>query len=307
MWEITREEMEGIPKAVHAKIDFLSDYPVINSAFVLVEGRFDNEIYSHFLDYQNNCEIIFTNGREFIESAFPIPQEYAQKTLGIIDTDFDYALPNKQYPKGLIITETHDLETLLLSSPAFNALVESYCEIPLKNQFESQQGQSIVNIILMAAKPLGLLRLFDHLQKLDGYPGMNFEFLNFRRFIDQHTLGIDIDALIESVKQNTNSAYIRQLNSTGIKNSITNLGSTYSDNWIVCQGHDILSILSIGLENIFGYQHGIRKYPQTKIQNKLKDKTVYRCEYIIGKPFHQKLVTWEMEHSPCRILVDSLR
>jgi hypothetical protein len=283
-------------------MDFLEDYPNPNSTFVITEARYDSEIYARFFDYPKKCRLIFGQGRKTVESAFPVPLKYRQRSVGIIDRDFDYAIPEKQYPEWLIVTHTHDIETTLLSSPAFNSLIEVFADKKKIKLFEEKQKNQIVNIVLDAAKPLGLLRLHNFLRSGNGNEGLNFKNLDFLKFVDRETLRINIDNLIECVVSNSNYQAIPWCNPIEIKKAIFDLDSRYKEDWVICQGHDIVSILSIGFHYIFGIQ-GRVSYPSKTVQAKLKDSSICRREFIMENQFYQKLVLWEKGHVPFRLLV----
>lgn len=303
LWDVLKDEEEGMVEAIYSYFDLLSDYSD-DTSFVLVEGRDDNEIFKRFLDYDQLCDLIIVNGREYIEEAFPVPPEYQQRCLGIIDLDFDYANPEKLYPENIIVLETHDLETFILSSPAFALLLQAYGDSRLIQQFETNQSCTVINRVLSSGKYIGILRLIDYLRKRSDLRGMNFKNLNYARFIDNTSLKLNVDELIESVKRNTNHEEIQRLDTNSIKAQMEELDALFRDDWLVCQGHDLAEILSIGFKFIFGNRG---EYSRNKIQGKLKDTEICRPEHVIGRPFHRNLIQWEHEHEPFRILISSLR
>ncbi|OPX96722.1 MAG: hypothetical protein A4E59_01021 [Syntrophorhabdus sp. PtaB.Bin027] len=303
LWEVLKDEEEGMVEAIYSYFEFLSDYSDVTS-FVLVEGRDDNEIFKRFLDYDQLCDLIIVNGRRYIEEAFPVPIEYQQRCLGIIDLDFDYVITGKIYPENIVVLETHDLETLILSSPAFTLLLQAYGDSQLIQQFEINQKCTVVNRVLLSGKYIGILRLIDYLRKRNDLPGMNFKNLNYARFIDTTSLKLNVDELIESVKRNTNHEEIQKIDTNSIKAQMEELDGLFRDDWVVCQGHDISEILAIGFRFIFGNRG---EYSRNKIQGKLKDADICRPEHIIGRPFHRNLIQWEHDHEPFRILISSLR
>jgi len=303
LFEIWDSEEDGMIEAIYTRFKLFSDYSTTTS-FVVVEGRDDLEIYKRFIDYDALSDIVFVNGRENVEAAFPVPEEYRQRSLGIIDLDFDYAFPDKNYPEGIIVLETHDLETFILSSPAFVSLLEAYGVPQLIATFEKQQGCTVIQRIIQSGKLIGILRLIDCIRKNNGMPGINFKVLPFEQFIHHQSLILDIDALIECVIKNTNHPKIKSLNPEIIKNQIMELDSRYLDEWVVCQGHDLLEILTVGLKFVFGYP---REYSRKKVQNKLKAVEICQPCHIIGRHFHKNLLQWEKEHIPYKVLLESLR
>ena len=74
LYEIFEDEKEGMIEAIYSYFELLSDYSTTTS-FVLVEGKDDSEIYKRFIDYEVSSDIIFVNGRENVEGAFPVPDK----------------------------------------------------------------------------------------------------------------------------------------------------------------------------------------------------------------------------------------
>jgi len=307
MWDVLPEEIHGVSLRIHTIMDFLEDYPDPNSTFVVTEARDDSEIYARFFDYPKKCRLIFGQGRKTVESAFPIPVEaYQKRSIGIVDCDFDYANPEKQYPEWLIVTHTHDWETMILSTPAFNLLLKKF-EVKEKiEEFQKEKGCSILVSVLQAAKPLGLLRLYNFLNTPEGQKGLTFKGIDFLSFIDTKTLTANLDNLINCVISNSNCKESPWCDPIIIKKMLGELESKYSDDWVICQGHDVVAILSIGFEYIFGRINQVT-YGSRTIQAQLKDPSICRREHIVDSVFHQKILKWEKTHVPYRVLVDSLR
>jgi hypothetical protein len=306
MWEVLPEEIHGLSHRIHTIMDFLEDYPDPNTTFVVTEARDDSEIYAHFFDYPKKCRLIFGHGRKTVESAFPLPkEEYQQRSIGIVDCDFDYANPDKQYPECIIATHTHDWETMILSTPAFNLLIEKFGVKEKVAEFQKEQGCSILASVIRAAKPLGFLRLCNYLNTPEGQKGLTFNGIDFLRFIDTKTLNINRENLINCVISNSNCKEIPWCDPIKIKTMLAELESKYSDDWVICQGHDVVAILSIGFEYIFGKKTQVT-YGSRTIQAQLKNPSICRREYFINNTFHQKIRRWEMAHVPYQVLVDSL-
>ncbi len=80
-------------------------------------------------------------------------KENFQRILAIVDADFERleCLPNVP---NLILTDTHDLETMLIQSPALDKVL---AEIGSEEKI-TKFGKDIRSVLLQAGKPIGYLR-----------------------------------------------------------------------------------------------------------------------------------------------------
>ncbi|MDC0833894.1 putative cytoplasmic protein [Geitlerinema sp. FC II] len=99
-----------------------------NGTFLLVEGSSDKTFYSRFVD-RSVCELVSVSGKPsskvLVIEALRILESDSNflGVIAIVDADFD-RLSNCIYDSpNLLYTDTHDLETMLIKSPAFEKFI----------------------------------------------------------------------------------------------------------------------------------------------------------------------------------------
>jgi len=216
-------------------------------AIVIVEGDTDLRVYRRFVD-ENHCQLVPGIGRPNTIGALGILEKAnLQGILAIIDADFwklDGITPGSS---NLIITDTHDLETMVLSSSALDRILLEFGSTTKI----SKLTKPVRTLLLEAASLVGFLRWISSPSK-DNL-SLKFTGLNFNGFINKRTLEADIDKLIRQVKANTQGCTV---NVGAMKVKIANLSATGCDLWQVCSGHDMTAILTIGLRSLFGNTRG---------------------------------------------------
>jgi len=308
MYEIYCEEEEGVVDEILIQMDMIGETG-FKGVYVLVEGRDDNSFFSRLIENDDSrCEILIVNGRKYIEETIPEADEYQMRIVGIIDRDFDFFI-EKEYGSNLIISDTHDLETMILSSPSFQNLVNAYADLNDVELFERQSGRKIIDIILEAATVIGNLRFYDFMerQKNPDRDGMNFQKLDYSRFTNAD-LKIDLKQLIVAVQGNTNSQFVKSLKMEKIEKDISKYHYCLRYPWQLCNGHDLTELLAFGMQNIFGINRLNKKYERHTIENKLKDKTIFLPDYFRNTPrMYASFLDWEKNHRPYKILSAEMR
>ncbi|MEH2247129.1 DUF4435 domain-containing protein [Nostoc sp.] len=92
--------------------------------FLLVEGSSDKTFYKRFVD-KLVCELVETSGKpsskqRAIDILKILEQSNFQGVLAIVDADFDRLETLLYTSYNLLRTDSHDLETMLINSLAFN-------------------------------------------------------------------------------------------------------------------------------------------------------------------------------------------
>jgi hypothetical protein len=92
-------------------------------SFLVVEGDDDHRFWSSRVA-TCCCELVIGDGKPNVLGALErLDRTAIDGVLGIVDDDFD-ALEGRVLPSpNLVVTETHDLECLLLRSPALNRVL----------------------------------------------------------------------------------------------------------------------------------------------------------------------------------------
>jgi len=161
--------------------------------------------------------------------------------LGIVDDDFDGPEGRPLPSPNLVATDIHDLECILLRSPALERVLAEYGDPAKIQRFEATHGTTVRGGLIQRGLPFGRLRW---LALRLGW-GLPFAELRPERFIDPTNWWLDRDRLHTAVV------------TTGIPESAVQLDSALAslpevDPWCVCQGHDLIAILRLGLQQVLG-------------------------------------------------------
>lgn len=126
--------------------------------FCIVEGSEDKKLFRQLFD-PTRCILVIAHGRENAEKALnELEGNHDVAILAITDADFDHLEGRESPSKNLLRTDTHDIETLILSSPdAFRKLI---CEFSTEKKISefSDGSQEILTKLMAAIAPLGCLR-----------------------------------------------------------------------------------------------------------------------------------------------------
>lgn len=222
-------------------------------AILIVEGTTDSRVYERFIN-PSKCKLIPANGKDNAIGALSILEKSGfKRILTIVDADFWRLDGIDPKTSNLLLTDTHDLETIIISSDAFDKVLNEFGSV---NEMK-KLGKPIRDMLLESGIIIGFLRWLSSPSK-DSL-SLNFKNLSFDKFLDQYTLRVDIDNLIKEVKINSNNS---TLDEKAIKQKIIMLMKEGYDPWQVCSGHDLVQILSFGLLNIFGNHRGKKITPE---------------------------------------------
>ncbi|WP_018211149.1 DUF4435 domain-containing protein [Desulfitobacterium hafniense] len=212
-----------------------------NYCFILVEGTSDSLGYKWMLNHEKSKLVPAFKKDNVTEAVGLLKAKKIKGVVGIVDSDF-WNIEKKHTPPDILNTDTHDIETMILNSPALEKVLLIHgIESKIKKVGDLEKVQMT---LLEAAKPLALIRWISYKDNL----GLNFKELSFEAFIDANTLEIDIPVLINSVISNTKRCDI-------LPETLFDLYTKYNekpyDLWQLCNGHDLLEIFSISLTGMF--------------------------------------------------------
>lgn len=224
-----------------------------SGSFLLVEGKSDKVFYERFID-KLACHLEITDGKAFNKSnkqcAIAI-LEILEKSnfrgvLAIVDADFDRLQNTSVTSPNLLRTDTHDLETMLIKSPAFDKVIVMFGSEEKIIKF----GRDLRTVLLESGTIVGYLRWVSQSDGLN----LKFEGIEFKNFINNQTIQISEIELIKEVK-NKSKAY--SLDNEDLQKRLTNKKNSSHNPWQVCCGHDLVEILSIALRKAIGSNRDI--------------------------------------------------
>jgi len=210
--------------------------------------------------------------------------------LTVVDADFqrlDGIDPNSP---NLLLTDSHDLETMILCSDALDNVLSEFGSAKKITEL----GKPIRDILLESGLSVGYLHWLSSPTK-DNL-SLKFKELSFDKFVDEQTLHVSIDNLIRELKINSGNSTLDE-NVTKLKTIA--LGEEGHDPWQVCSGHDLVQILSIGLRNIFGNPRG-KSVTMEVVDGILR--VAYDHSHFCLTRLHNSIKDWEKANPPFRVL-----
>jgi len=125
-----------------------------SGTILIVEGTTDVRVYERFVN-EAECKLIPANGKETAISALDILEEGGfNGVLTIVDADF-WRLDNLEPASpNLLLTDSHDLEMMILYSDALDSVLS---EFGLAQKI-TDLGKPIRDILLESGLPIGYLR-----------------------------------------------------------------------------------------------------------------------------------------------------
>lgn len=223
--------------------------PLHSGAVVIVEGDSDARVYRRFVD-DTCCRVIPAHGKSNVLSALSMLEENNFRgVLAIIDSDFWRLDGTKPESLNILMTDTHDLETMIVFSRAFDTVLDEFGSAGRIHRL----GGDVREVLLRVAMPIGFFRWISS-SKQDNL-SLRFKDISFIVVIDTRnkTMKTNIDTLLNEVKKHSRNA---PFDEQEIKNRIKKLlRGKGCDPWHVCRGHDMIHILTIGLRDVFGNRH----------------------------------------------------
>lgn len=217
---------------------------VFSGTILVVEGATDMRLFGKLTD-EDNCEVVAAHSKDNVRLA--VRELYNRrkdsKVIGIMDADMD-RLKGTVSKGPIFMTDTRDAEMMLMKCSALEDVLWEYAERDALENFTEKYGE-VRDIILSSSYPLGLLMYISYIRDY----GLSFKDLDFAKFINPITLGIDIKNMIEEVMYNSRDP------GAGLKAIRAELEKEMDeehDPWIVCRGHDAVQILLTGFRRIFG-------------------------------------------------------
>ena len=261
-------------------------------ALLIVEGPTDKTAFYRLVD-EFGCRIVIAHGKENSQAALQVLEsESFPGVTAIIDADFSRVAGTPTQSPNLLSTDLHDLECMMIASPAFQKLLSEYANPQQLEQFERKSGCGLDVLLAKNAMPLGYLRWLSLRDDL----AFDFEGLSFGKFLDRRDLHIDTGRLVTEVK---NHSQKRNPADSELKLAMQSLSSPSHDPWQVSCGHDMVEILSFALRKTIAARKDLEVKPEV-LEKDLR--LAYERAYFQDTGLHKSIREWEATHSPYRVL-----
>lgn len=214
-------------------------------AFLIVEGEDDKRLFQQFID-RAACKIQIAHGKPNLLEALKILEEDGFRgVLAIADADFSRLDHLLLHSPNLLWTDTHDLETMLLRSPALERLLVELGDEAKLQAARARYGVDLRLPLLLAGARVGYLRW------LSGGEGMGllFDDLPFEGMLARNSIDLDDTALLQTLQNRSRKSV---LIAAEIQQKVSLLEALEPDPWQLCCGHDLVRILSCALCRLLG-------------------------------------------------------
>jgi hypothetical protein len=261
-------------------------------SFLIVEGPTDARFFKRFVD-SNTCKVIPAYGKKnAIVGLSLLEQEKFLGVLAVIDADFmqlEGKLPDSQH---LLLTDTHDVETMLIKSPALETVLNEHASETKVIAFIQRTGKDVRERLVESGMPIGYLRWVSLTENLS----LKFEDLEFTEFLDRNSLAINVQKLIRSVR---NKSMRLDLEESYIRNRMEQMKHEMHDPFHVCCGHDLVCILSFGLRRALASKQ-LHDVKPDYLEKDLR--LSFTFSYFRETQLYSSLQKWEKANPPCLIL-----
>jgi hypothetical protein len=266
-------------------------------SFLFVEGDSDEKFWQTRIA-EKDCCIVFlvafsknnakqTGKTAVIKNVATLNQTDLQGYLGIVDDDFD-TLFKFENENNICVTETHDLETLLLSSATvFKTLLVEFGDHALIAQFEHRTQKTVQDYLLELTLPFAEIEwLKQNLQprlKLINLHKNNTILSSDKWCLNQN----NIDLIIQ--KKGIDPTTLASKQHLAKLNNI--------NPWLLCNGHILIDILSIG------FQYGAIGNNKTATSNNIARhlRAAYPKEDFYRTALYQSILNWQNNVKPYQI------
>lgn len=281
--------------------DYLSSSDIANSvrmkktqfagSIVIVEGCTDVRFYKKFVD-DNDCILEpGYNKDNVIKSVGRLKDE--DGILGIIDADYLNLEDEQIEEDNIFSTDMHDIETMIISSPALEDFLYEYTDDQKLNIFLKSKGRdNIREVLLECTLYIGYAKWVALKNDLS----LKFKGLTFEKFITK-MLSLDKSKFLNRLIANSKNFKGDKLDMT---KKIEKLKNQEHDRLQICCGHDLSSVLLIGLKTKFGLYTVSSLKGVGHLEGALR--MCYESYYFKETNLYRNIREWEKENSDYKVL-----
>mgnify|MGYP001078524921 CR=1 FL=1 len=269
-----------------------------NRAFLIVEGEDDAKVYGEFVN-KEQCTLQVAHSKDVAIGAIQeLDKTNTSGVLAIVDADYEKLQGNAVVNPNIVYTDTHDLETMILSSPALEKVLVSFLP-DVSISMVQKLGEQVRSHILDIGTHIGCVRWINFRNKLS----LDFKDLPYERFINKDNIQVDLSELISILNVGRN----RLVYEEDILKECNQLRANNPDQWHVCQGHDLVNLLKIVVPfcladflnpNLLSL--AIKKCKLFRFDDELYSE--YEETFFIQTDLYKEIKSWEVRNVPFLIL-----
>jgi hypothetical protein len=259
---------------------------------LILEGTTDCSVFEEFR--HPNCIAIPASGRQIAVDAMMLCDTNRKDgILAVLDADFSRFGIDPVSSSNIILTDAHDIEMIVLTSPAFQRILRQYSHASLLQTFlVTSAWPDIVHALLVIASKVGHMRLLA----MKTGQRLKFRKVNLAAHIDRATLQVNVRTFTTTLLSHSPNATCDQ---SWILTQAAALESAKLDLLQLCSGHDVTTVLSVGLQSAIGKCH-----PQVADRQNIE--RVFRASFgraeLESTSMYQEIRQWENRNAPYRVL-----
>lgn len=220
-------------------------------SFIVLEGSNDIKAIKNVIDSEE-CELVNGyNKQNVIDAINELEEGGTIGVCGIIDSDYDEVLGVTYESEHILPTGYHDLDLLIFFSPALDKYLSVMADEVLLRKAAASADGNIRNLIIQPARILGAYRLASEKEGLSIY----FKDMELHELVNDEQLTIK-DHIHEYL---VNRSHHPKCGAAQLKAKLDRILAEAVDDTVLCQGHDVATILGIALRKVLSN----RKVQQT--------------------------------------------
>lgn len=261
------------------------------TVFLLVEGHSDELFWLARVD-RHRCQVRAMGGRaEALRELDTAGSEGKGGFVAVLDADFDRIEGRLAQHPNVIWTDLHDLELILIASPALDKVL---IEIASRKKLDDFAASTPVREALLARAAV-----LAQLRRLSLREGLNlsfrratkegFKYLPYHDFCPRSSWELDPVQLVRAVLDFSQRHDLRPAD------LLARLDTTEVDRWQLCVGHDVVGLLVVGLRSKLGSEN----FSIEGIQKDLR--VAFEWQHLEQTGMYRDLRVWEARNAPHRI------
>lgn len=219
-------------------------------SIMIVEGESDRR----FLEVcvRGRIECYPAKGKAKVLAALDVlnKEEESKWFFALMDADYDH-LTGKSYPHELAtVTDLHDLECELLSSPALEKVVREYCSSDKCHAAFGERDfpaltQRIRGELLSQGSVLGAIRFINARDNLN----IRFSGLAYESVLMAKTIEVKVELAVRYLLSRGGH---RSLDVKALQAEVETILRSGYEPWQLCQGHDLVNLFLLGVRRVWG-------------------------------------------------------
>jgi Protein of unknown function (DUF4435) len=270
---------------------------LFHGSFLIVEGSTDAKIYSNFIE-EDQCqiEIAFSkeNATEIIEI---LNNDNFDGALTIVDADFDILDGKIHQHENIFLTDFHDIECLIFTSPALEKILAEFGSESKIKKIEKAHEKSIREIIIELGAFVGYLLKISLSEDLAFHFGNEEKKLDFSKFINKKDLTFDLDKFVTVIKNNSEKFSVHNQQ---IIEKIHLLAEQNLDLKHIVRGKDLTEILCVGLREFVGTNNAIHVNADFIIKSM---RVAYDFRFFASTELYSNVKNWEKANVPYKVFI----